>query len=55
MKEDIMNRIITHIKNRILKGHRKYAHLENMDWALIAARKIYATYDIKLKEDEKEI
>lgn len=46
-------RIIEGIRQRILSEHMK--HSQHLDWAQIAALKIYATYEIKLKKvlDEK--
>jgi hypothetical protein len=45
-------RIVEGIKERIISEHKKHSGL--LDWAHIAALKIYATYDIKLKEVPKE-
>ena len=42
--------IINSIKNRILAEHNKHASL---DWAKIAAIKIYKSYNITKKENEK--
>ena len=42
-------RIIASIKERILSEHKKH---QTLDWAEIAARKIYATYDMALKKEK---
>jgi hypothetical protein len=46
-------RIVKGIRHRILSEYKK--HSQHLDWAEIAALKIYATYEIKLKKlsDEK--
>lgn len=44
---DESNEIINSIKNRILSEHKKYANKDDMDWALIAAKKIYGNFNIK--------
>lgn len=45
-KEDI----IEAIRSRLLEEHEKYAHQDEMDWARIAAHKIYSTHfsDIRI-------
>lgn len=48
MKEDIIKWIARRIKDE----HRKHS-LNDENWHEIAARKIYASYFIKLKQDGK--
>ena len=41
--------IIKEIIERIKEEQKKYEKYEHMDWYEIAARKIYSTFNIKLK------
>lgn len=46
-------RIIQGIKERIDAEYRKYKDLEELDWSLIAAGKIFHSYNVTLQESKK--
>jgi hypothetical protein len=53
MSQPDKEKIIDGIVYRIKEEEKKHSKMLSIDWHRIAAHKIYATFDIQIKDDKK--